>query len=196
VQLKIAGRARTILILIVVTMLFLLPPNAVHAQGRTNLLACKQLAFRQSPAGSSLATINCGTRFTTQDLYIGLVIQFADLRDDVDVAILLIDPDQSNALAWRTTIRVDPSIRYSTYQIYLVLAVAADADALAKENRQLADAMIPIRGKPVRDRLGQWTLSVTLGRGQPMLLKFTLEAAPGSGATTTPAPAPAPTPTP
>jgi hypothetical protein len=175
-----------------VATLLLLPHEAVQAQGNTTLLACKQLTFRQTMGGSSLGTKDCGNQFTTDDPYIGLVIQFADLRDDVDVAILLIDPEQTNVVATRTTIKVDPSIRYSTYQIYLVLPIAADANALAMEARQLADAMIRLRGKPARDRLGQWTLSVALGRGQPKLLKFVLGAAPSPASTPTSTPTPTP----
>ncbi|MDR7521748.1 MAG: hypothetical protein QN168_04710 [Armatimonadota bacterium] len=146
---------------------------------------------RDTVYGSEWVPRDCGNRFTNQDPYIALHIQIEHVPEGrTEVPIQLLDPEQTSVWAVRPTLTVDPG-RIITYTIAAILAVAADAEALAREDRRLVLLMIPVRGKPVRERLGEWTFQVGLGRGAPQTLKFRLEAAPGS---LTPAPTPPPTP--
>ncbi|MDR7549678.1 MAG: hypothetical protein QN131_07060 [Armatimonadota bacterium] len=170
---------------------------AADAQARMSLSACTKAFSRGAVYGSELATRECGNRFTTQDPYVALVIHLENvLEGQTVVAIQLFDPEQTSVWAWRPTITVEPGYR-ATYWIWGVLAVAADREALAREDRRLVDQLIEVRGKPVRERLGEWIFQVGLGRGTPQTLKFRLEAAPGSlTPAPTPPPAPAATPTP
>ncbi len=190
--------SRNLLAVAAVVSAVILVPSPTEAQSRVSVQACKQIIPRQTAYGPEVLTRNCGNRFTTQDAYAALVLELFDLNDSIQIALLSKDPEQTNVWATRTGFTVESETRYSVASISIVLAIASDAAALAKENPQLLNYLIPVRGKPVRERLGEWTYTVTLGNRPPLVLKFTLEAAPGTGSTPTPAPAstPASTPTP
>jgi len=188
--------ARLLVPVAVAAALIVLLQLAADAQARLSLSACKKAISRDTVYGSEWVPRDCGNRFTTQDPYIALVILVEEVREgQTVVAVQLLDPEQTSILASRPTLTVDPG-RIISYSFLLVLPVAADTEALARENRRLVNAMIPVRGKPVRERLGEWTLSVGLNRGTPQTLKFRLEAVPGVSASPAPTPAQAPTPAP
>lgn len=152
--------------------------GAGYAQSTLQLLACKKLLVRRgvSPGMSdSLIPQECGSRFTTQDPYVALIITFRFLSDTMDVGIQLLDPSESALWATRTEIRVQPDTVYESYWIYAVLPVAADLRALAEENLQLALGALRFPGRPARERLGEWVLRVSVNRGTPNTLRFRLD---------------------
>lgn len=156
-----------------------LPPEAGTAQTTIELRTCKKLEFRLHGGGSELVSSQCGNQFTTRDAYAGLVIQLRNIRDQVRLDVELQDPDQASVWSRQTQIN-PPALAtdsfYEVFWMYAILPIAADPTALAREDVRLAFSVIRIQGgKPVSERLGEWTLRVRQDRGAPITLKFTLQ---------------------
>lgn len=160
-----------------------LPPEAGTAQTTSEVRTCKKLEFRPHGGGSELVSSQCGNQFTTRDAYIGLVIQLRNVRDQVRLDVELQDPDQASV--WTRQAQINPPAPatdsfYELLWMFAVLPIAADPTALAREDVRLAFSVIRIQGgKPVSERLGEWTLRVRQDRGAPITLKFTLQQPPG-----------------
>jgi hypothetical protein len=172
-----------------------------HAQATTvELSACKKIIPQRgfSPGFTdSLTTRECGNRFTAADPYVAILITLRLIRESLDIGFQLLDPSEAPLWAGRAQVTVEAGYYYENYWLYAVLPVAADLRALAAENAQLAAAALRFPGRPARERLGEWTLRVSINRGRPHVLKFTLVAAPGTpAAPTAPAPPAEPTPAP
>lgn len=152
-------------------------------------LGISQIAEGQSPrtefckkiepkGGGILDTRECGTKFVSTDAYVAIVIYLGRVNDSIDVAFELLDPDQTTVWTVSDTIRLEAGYYYPNWRTWRLLAVAADAAVLAAENIALPAGMIKVEGKPVKERLGEWTVRIRLRRAPPLFYKFTLQAAP------------------
>jgi hypothetical protein len=125
-----------------------------------------------------LAMYDCGNKFTTADRYVGIIVRLGQFDEDLDLAVELLDPDQTSVWTYARTFQVPPGRYYPDFWMYRVLPVTADESALASENLNFPSAMIRVDGKPVKERIGDWTLRIRVRRNPPVAFKFTLQAAP------------------
>lgn len=167
-------RCLAVAVITIVAITMLVPPTT-EAQGSLAVEFCKKV---NPTGGGDLFTRECGNKFVASDAYIGLVVRLRQVNDDVRVALELLDPDQASVWTYQTEVRVQPGYYFPEWWVYGILAVTADAAALASENLRLTAGMIKIEGKPVRERTGDWTLRVRLRNSPPLPFKFTLQAAP------------------
>lgn len=184
-----------------VAMLLTFPTAPVQAQS-LNLLACRKVIPRGAVEGSELIMRECGSRFTTQDPYVAVVVHLQRVEYEIRLGIQLLDPQENSVWAARGSIRPDPGTSYSDIWIWALIPLAAEPAALAAENRQLVGHMLQFRGKPARERTGQWTMRAIIDSRPPREMKFSLEGVPGAvppaptpGAGSGPAPTPEPSPT-
>jgi hypothetical protein len=119
-----------------------------------------------------------GNKFTTADRYVGIIVRLGQFDEDLDLAVELLDPDQTSVWTYARTFQVPPGRYYPDFWMYRVLPVTADESALASENLNFPSAMIRVDGKPVKERIGDWTLRIRVRRNPPVAFKFTLQAAP------------------
>lgn len=166
------------------------------AEAQTFILeACKKADARQIQAGSMLQVSQCGRQFTTADPYIVLVIHLRNIRQTTIVEAELLDAEQASVARFGGVISlpVGQDVYYSDVWIYRFLPVATDLPALARENPNALFLGLDVTGKPARERPGEWTFRVRTNQGPTAVLKFTLQAVPG---TVAPSPTPAPSPEP
>jgi hypothetical protein len=121
-------------------------------------------------------TRDCGTKFTTNDAYVAVLIRLTRIDNDTPLSVELLDPDQAAVWTSRRTITVEAGYYFPDWWMWTVLGVAADAAAVASESVALASVMIRVEGKPVKERLGEWTLRVRVRNGPSQSFKFTLQA--------------------
>lgn len=118
------------------------------------------------------------------------------IRSRIAVIVELLDPEQN--VVWTRTGTLAPpegqDIIYSDVWLWGLLPLSADSGRLVVENPRFALGVIRTSGRPLRDRIGEWTLRAVLNNGPASVLKFTLQAAPGAPVPT-PSPTPAPSPT-
>lgn len=136
---------------------------------------CKKVEPR---VGMEPTVRECGMRFTAADRYVGIIIRLGRLGEDTHVGVELLDPDRASVWTAQRTISVPAGYFYPDWWMWRVLPVTADEAALAAENVILTAAMIQVEGKPVRERVGDWTLRIRLQRGAPVDFRFALQAAP------------------
>ena len=175
-------------------------PRAAEAQS-FSVVVCGKVEARQVTAGSQLVYSQCGDRFTTAQPYVAVIVELTNVRGRTVVAVELQDPEQ-NAV-WTFTQAIAPpegqDIIYRKVWYWGVLPLGAEPRALIAADPSLLFHLLTPTGKPVRERLGEWTFRLSLNNGAPGVRKFTLQAAPGAptpGPTPTPAPAPTAEPTP
>ena len=165
-------------------------PRAAEAQS-FSVVVCGKVEARQVTAGSQLVYSQCGDRFTTAQPYVAVIVELTNVRGRTVVAVELQDPEQ-NAV-WTFTQAIVPpegqDIIYRKVWYWGVLPLGAEPRALIAADPSFLFHLLTPTGKPVRERLGEWTFRLSLNNGVPVVRKFTLQAAPG-------APTPAPTPTP
>jgi hypothetical protein len=182
-----------------VALFLTFPTTPVQAQS-LNLLACKKVIPRGAVEGSELIMRDCGSRFTAQDPYVAVIVHLQRVEYEIRLGIQLLDPQENTVWAGRGSIRPDPGISYSDIWIWALIPLAADPAALALENRLLVSHMLQFRGKPWRERTGEWTMRAIIDSRPPRELKFTLEGVPMAAPSPAPTPAagsgPAPTPEP
>ncbi len=191
-------RFRLATLLVLAGAVLAIAGQPVEAQTAVNLMACKKLTLTRVFGGGFADNVTmreCGTRFTTQDPYIAVVIHLQRLRETVDLAFQLLDPSDNPVWVGRRQIRVEPDSGYENLWMFVVLPLAADLRALAAENPELALAALQLTGRPARERPGDWTLKL-VARGTTHTLKFTIATVPGPAATPTPAAVPTPAPSP
>jgi hypothetical protein len=162
---------------LVALMVTLMSVPATDGQSSYAVQFCRKLTSQASTSGREVATSQCGTKFTTSDPYIAIVVHLRDVRTELPVVQELLDPDQASAGTVQTVVRVEAGSRWANFWIWRILAVAADQPALAAENFTPGN-MIPLTGKAVRERPGDWTLQLRLRGAPPVPFKFTLQAAP------------------
>ncbi len=187
---RVVGAIAAVLVLIG------LAPAAAEAQS-ASIVACGRVEVRQIVAGSQLVYSQCGDRFTMAQPYIALIIELTRVRGRTLVSTELLDPEQNSV--WSFSLPVAPpegqDVIYAKLWFWAVLPVAAEPGVLIAADRTFLFHMLALRGKPARERPGEWTLKVSINNGPPLVRKFALQAAPDT-ATPTPAPTPAPSPTP
>ncbi|MDQ7829567.1 MAG: hypothetical protein QN122_02915 [Armatimonadota bacterium] len=103
----------------------------------------------------------------------------------------LLDPEGTAVWTRRTRFDPEPGYYYTNAWVWAILPISTDRSTLAGENVRLALLVIEVQGKPVRERVGEWTLRASVGGLPARSLKFTLSAAPGP-----PSPSPVPSPAP
>lgn len=185
-----------------VALLLTFPTTLVQAQS-LNLLACNKVVLRGAGGGVELVMQGCGSRFTTQDPYVAVVVHLQRVEYEVRVALQLVDPQDNSVWAGRGSIQPDPGTSYENIWIWALIPIAAEPAALVAENPPLESHMIHFQGKPARERTGEWTLRAIIDSRPPLVMKFSLEAMPGAvpspqptpatGASPAPVPAPSPT---
>ncbi|MGH2453654.1 MAG: hypothetical protein ACRDF5_07805 [bacterium] len=180
-------------------LLVALAAPVAQGQAIMSVHACRRLDVRQVPQGTQVTYLQCGTQFTAADPYIAVVAHLRQIRSRTVVVVELLDPDQ--AVVWTRRGAIEPpegsDIYYSDLWLYGLLPLSIDPVRLVAENPAFAFGLIRPSGRPVRDRVGEWTLRAVLNNGSAMALKFTLQAAPGApAASPTPASSPTPEPSP
>jgi hypothetical protein len=158
---------------------------------RYNLLACRRANPRGDVSGAALDLSECGTRFTTQDRYVAVVVHLQTIRMATTVDAQLLDPEETTVWTRRARFDPEPGYYYTNAWVWAILPISADRSALARENLRLAMFVIEVQGKPVRERVGEWTFRASVGGLPARSLKFTLTPLPGA-----PSPTPIPSPTP
>lgn len=91
-----------------IVILVMVGQASVAGQTILTLEACKNAEPRAHVTGSELIVRQCGTRFTTGDPYVALVIHFREIRDQVDLRIELLDPEQSRVWTRSGSFRPEP----------------------------------------------------------------------------------------
>ncbi len=160
----------------IVTVMMLAPQKAEAA--RIELVTCKKLVPEGSVFGSDLKRSQCGTQFTTKDDYVGIVIHLRDVRDKTKVEVELLDPEQLSVWKIGGTVALPEEMYYESYWIFGVLPIGADIRSIVQGDPKLLMRIIPIPGKPARERLGEWTLSARTDGGPALILKFTVQTPP------------------
>jgi hypothetical protein len=137
---------------------------------------CKRMVARQVPGGSVMDVSQCGSRFTTQDAYLVLIVTLYNVPDAQTIVAELVDP--SGEPVWtRTWTLESPGVgsdRYwesASFWGVLPLSELSSADPVL-----VAGRIIRLEGKPAAERLGVWTFRVRVGATGRLQRTFTLQA--------------------
>ncbi len=163
-----------------------LPGSADSAPRIDRLVACKSVALQVHPLfGLSLTPVDCSDQFTTAERSVELLVEiYLDTMADVEVT--LSDPDQNKVWEWKRRIGPPPG-RYGSWTIWGTLPITANPDEIQRQNplgagtirAQLTSyQVIRVAGKPVRERVGDWSLRVTVAGDPASTLKFILAPGP------------------
>ncbi|MDR7419108.1 MAG: hypothetical protein QN178_09370 [Armatimonadota bacterium] len=173
---RVAPAGSVAISLVVIVAVISFGVSQALGQGSHDIEICKKVESRGHVYGSELVARQCVNRLTTADAYVAIIFHLKNFTDSMTVGVEVLDPDQ--AAVWSATypIRVEAGRGYSSYWIWRVLPIAADEAALAAENPQLAAARLRIEGRPVKERLGEWTVRMRINNGWPLTRKFTLAA--------------------
>lgn len=171
-------RVRGALTILIVGLVVTTTPQVLNGQSTVAIETCKKVESRPSVYGSELVLRECGTRFTTADAYIGIVVHLRQFSESKTVAVDLLDPHQTSVWKQTFSIQVDPGRGYSDYWVWAILPIDAHDGMLAAENPALVRARIRVINPLARNRLGDWTVMARVDGGWPISRKFTLVAAP------------------
>lgn len=152
------------------------PSRTALADFRVNIEACKSIRRVVAPGGPVLLAAQCGQRFSSNDPFIAIVTRVRDVIQipRVDAVLQILDPSQSVVETYRWGQDVDPSGGFEFGDV-AVLPMSTNAGDLARQLSDFQKDIIQVKeGRPLRERLGTWTVKATVNR-QPYSLSFTLE---------------------
>lgn len=138
--------------------------------------ACKSIRRITAPQSDELLSSQCGRRFSSRDPYIAIVTRVRDVVQipRLDAVVEIHDPDQTLVASYRYGEDVDPDRRFEIWDV-AILPIATSPGDLAAQLPNLQEDIVPMRsGRPFKERLGTWTVRVTVNR-QSYPFSFTLE---------------------
>jgi len=143
----------------------------------TTLDSCRSVRRVTAPQSDELLTFQCGRRFSARDPYIAVVTRVRDVEQipRVDAAVQIYDPDQTVVETYRWAQDVELTRRLDLWHV-AILPIASSPSDLAAQLPNLREDIVQVKsGRAFRERLGTWTVRVTVNR-QSHSLTFTLES--------------------
>lgn len=166
---------RPIAALGVVIALLGLEPETALADFRVTIDACQAVRRLAAPQGTDLLASRCGQRFSSRDPFIAIVTRIRDIvqTSRVDADVQIFDPSQTFVEGYKLRVDVEPEGR-EIWDV-AILPIAASASDLTAQMPDFRADIIEVKGgRPLKERLGTWTVRVTVNR-QSYPFSFTLE---------------------
>lgn len=160
----------------VILVLLAIQSQTAVAQIVVTLDTCKSVRRVAAPQSDELLSSQCGRRFSSRDPYIAIVTRVRDVVQipRLDAVVQIFDPDQTLVASYRWGEDVDPDRRFEIWDV-AILPIATSPGDLAAQLPNLQEDIVPVRsGRAFRERLGTWTVRVTVNR-QSYPFSFTLE---------------------
>lgn len=162
----------------VILVLFALQPKTALADVVISLDACKSVRWIAVPQGRELLTVRCGRTFSSRDPYIAIVTRVRDVVQipRIDGVVQIYDPDQAlvESYQWGQDIQGLTTV-YEFWDV-AVLPIATASRELASQLPDFQKDIVQVKnGRAFKDRLGTWTVRVTVNR-QTHSLTFMLES--------------------
>ncbi|MBI3998740.1 MAG: hypothetical protein HY355_06870 [Armatimonadetes bacterium] len=173
---KTASALRPVAVAGAIIAALLLNPHVAVADIRVTIDACKSVRRLATPAGTDLLTTQCGRRFSPRDPYIAIVTRIKDVTQPqgIEAIVQILDPSQAVVEGYRLGLTAEPDSGGEIWDV-AILPIAASARDLALQLTDFRADIVQVQsGRPLRERLGTWTVRVTVNR-QLYPFTFTLE---------------------
>ncbi len=152
-------------------------PVVSEAFASVDLMSCRDVRFESyGVRQAEITPISCGGEFSSAEPFIVLIIDVKNVDRRVDVGTQVLDPNGGSVAGDSFVITPPPAGTWAHYWSWIVMPVAATREELTGKGLSF---LLHVKGlgltPPIRERLGEWTLSVTLVPGSTRTHKFTLK---------------------
>ncbi|MGH7433722.1 MAG: hypothetical protein ACREJL_08230, partial [Candidatus Methylomirabilales bacterium] len=125
-----------------------------------------------------LLTIRCGRTFSSRDPYVAIVTRVRDVVQipRIDGVVQIYDPDQALVESYRWGQDIQGLTTVYEFWDIAILPIATASGELAAQLPDFQKDIVRVKnGRAFKDRLGTWTVRVTVNR-QPYSLTFMLDS--------------------
>lgn len=169
-------RKFSVLLIVAMTIMVMTPvPSDAFPSAR--LMSCQDVKFVSFGARSdNVLPMTCRSEFSASDPFIVLIVDIRNVDRDTGVIAQVQDPNGTSVTGAAGTIEPPPGVTWSHYWIIRILPVAATQEQIAGRDQTFQNFVVGSNlTPPVRERLGEWVLTVTLAPGGTTTHKFTLK---------------------
>lgn len=157
------------------SLILMMLPSDVQAIPTVNVMTCRDVAIQNlGSSGTRVTPIGCGRDFPTSLPYVVLYMQFERIEIRTPFAWQLYAPNEEAAYARGSSAFNPPYPDIWTYHVYFVLPVAATEKEIVEKKPEFRFRVVEVGAKPISELPGEWRLQVSVDRGAPMVVRFTL----------------------